>query len=148
MLSTSKQIVVIKHLPLGLFVCKSKEIMSISLTHNGCVINQQGEVLYFCDREGLRVMRVNLDCSNLQAIVQNGDWREDGITDQLRWYAGIAVSQKLRKVFWTQKGYSKSGAGKILAASWDMPQGISSFAAYLIWRYADWRFRSYYVKSQ
>ena len=116
-------------------------------TPKQCAVDQQAGKLYFCDREGLRVMRVNLDGSNLETIVQNGDWRTDGITDQLKWCVGIAVSQKLRKVFWTQKGYSKAGVGTIYAASLDMPKGTSLIIGRVDSTNADCRFRSYCCES-
>ena len=106
-------------------------------TPKQCVVDQQAEKLYFCDREGMRVMRVNLDGSDLETIVQNGDWRTDGIIDQLKWCVGIAVSQQSRKVFWTQKGYSKAGTGKIHAVSLDMPKGKSPISGHTVRPHVD-----------
>lgn len=88
------------------------------------VLDAQSERLYFCDREGLRVHRCGLDGSNHEVIIQTGDWQnETERTDQTRWCVGVAVSQKLGKVFWTQKGAPKSGQGRILSANIDMPEG-------------------------
>lgn len=93
-------------------------------TPKECVIDQDARKLYFCDREGLRVMRVNLDGSELETLVKTGDWENssDG-GDQMKWCVGIAVSRKLGRFYWTQKGFSKASQGRILSAKIDMPQG-------------------------
>jgi len=84
--------------------------------------------LYFCDREGLRVMRCNLDGSEHETIVQTGDWQSEPekVKDQTNWPVGITVSHKLNKLFWTQKGGSKASVGRILAASLDLPKGSTA----------------------
>lgn len=93
-------------------------------TPKQCTIDQKAQKLYFCDREGLRVMRVNLDGSDLETLIQTGDWRQEGSEDQTKWCVGIAVSRKLGKFYWTQKGWSKAMKGRIFSASIDMPKGI------------------------
>ncbi|KAF2720982.1 hypothetical protein K431DRAFT_303837 [Polychaeton citri CBS 116435] len=91
-------------------------------------IDQEANKLYFCDREGLRVMRCNLDGSDLEAIIQTGDWQkeEEMKQDGTYWPVGITVSKKLNKFFWTQKGGAKANTGRIFAASIDMPQGATA----------------------
>jgi hypothetical protein len=80
--------------------------------------------LYLCDREGLRVMRCNLDGSGHETLVQNGDWHDLTATrDQSKWCVGITVSQSEKKFYWTQKGISKGGIGRIFRANIDMPAG-------------------------
>lgn len=37
--------------------------------------------------------------------------------------SGITISQKLQKLFWTQKGGSKAGRGRIFSAAIDIPKG-------------------------
>lgn len=54
--------------------------------------------LYWCDREGYRVWRCNLDGSNQELLLQNGDFRLEGTEDQTKWNVGITVSEKLGKV--------------------------------------------------
>ena len=50
------------------------------------VVDQEKGQIYFCDREGLRVMRANLDGTGLETIVQNGDWHDDvDGKDQHKW---------------------------------------------------------------
>lgn len=77
--------------------------------------------LYFCDREGLRVHRCNLDGSAHEIIVQTGDFNiVEEMHDQTRWCVGITVDTKTNQFYWTQKGYSKSGTGRIFRASTDI----------------------------
>jgi hypothetical protein len=64
--------------------------------------------LYWCDREGMRVMRANLDGSELETLVQTGRGEKDQ-RDQARWCVGITVDPKLRKIYWTQKGPNNGG---------------------------------------
>ncbi|KAK4496994.1 hypothetical protein PRZ48_011443 [Zasmidium cellare] len=87
------------------------------------VIDQKAKKAYFCDREGCRVMRVNLDGSELETLVQTAV-SKDGKPeeDQTLWCVGIAVSQKLGKIFWTQKGASKASQGRIFSAGLETPK--------------------------
>ena len=83
--------------------------------------------LYFTDREGLRVMRINLDGTEHETIIQNGDWKaeNDKVLDLRNWCVGITISHRLDKFFWTQKGYSKAGTGRIFSANIQMPEGAT-----------------------
>lgn len=73
--------------------------------------------LYFSDREGLRVLRVNLDGSGLEVLVQNGDHTvPEEQRDVMRHPVGIAVDPEGGWLYWTQKGPSKGGAGRIFRA--------------------------------
>ncbi|KAH0387760.1 3-hydroxyacyl-CoA dehydrogenase-like protein, partial [Aureobasidium melanogenum] len=88
------------------------------------IIDQKNNKLYFCDREGLRVMRCNLDGSDHETLVQNGDWKiKEETQDCLRWCVGISVDNKNGYFYWTQKGTSKGGKGKIFRAKLQMPSG-------------------------
>ncbi|RGP60858.1 hypothetical protein FSPOR_10359 [Fusarium sporotrichioides] len=88
-------------------------------------IDQDTRKVYFTDREGLRVHRCNLDGSHHEVIVQTGDWKteKDKVADAQYWPVGIAISNKLNKIFWTQKGASKGFQGRIFSASIDLPAG-------------------------
>jgi hypothetical protein len=90
------------------------------------LIDQKHGKLYVADREGLRIHRSNLDGTDLETLVQLGDWENpDDRADQTKWCVGIAISTKLGKIFWTQKGGSKSNQGRILSANIDIPAGQS-----------------------
>jgi hypothetical protein len=56
--------------------------------------------LYWCDREGMRVMRANLDGSHVETLVETGRSDTDR-RDQTRWCVGITVDPKLGKIYWT-----------------------------------------------
>ena len=76
--------------------------------------------LYWSDREGMRVMRSNLDGSQLEILVQTGEG-EDDRRDQTRWCVGIAVDPARKQIYWTQKGGDNAGVGRILRAGIDIP---------------------------
>jgi hypothetical protein len=78
--------------------------------------------LYWSDREGMRVMRSNLDGSQIETLLQTGDG-EDDRRDQARWCVGIAVDPERRQFYWTQKGGDNAGVGRILRAGIDIPKG-------------------------
>ncbi|KAF4629810.1 hypothetical protein G7Y89_g8334 [Cudoniella acicularis] len=88
------------------------------------IIDQEANKLYFCDREGLRVMRSNLDGSEHEVIIQIGDWeKKEDAENQLNWPVGISINKKEGKFYWTQKGLSKGNRGRIFRASLEMPKG-------------------------
>lgn len=76
-----------------------------------CVDSASRQV-YFCDREGMGVLRCGYEGEGLEEVVRNGDWRVGG-GDARRWCVGVAVARGLGKVFWSQKGPSKGGEGRI-----------------------------------
>ena len=81
--------------------------------------------IYWSDREGMRVMRVNLDGSNVETLVETGRGDDDR-RDETRWCVGITVDPKLRKIYWTQKGPTKGGLGSLRRANIDIPRGESA----------------------
>ena len=80
--------------------------------------------LYWCDREGMRVMRSNLDGSNLETLIQTGKGEADR-ADLTRWCVGIAIDVQGGKLYWTQKGLDNAGVGRIFRARLDIPKGES-----------------------
>ncbi|KAF2092465.1 cytochrome P450 [Rhizodiscina lignyota] len=103
-----------------------KEIVPKGATHTPkqTYLDQVNQKLYFSDREGLRVMRCDLDGSNLETIICTGDWQDEkDATDQTKWCVGIAVSPESGKFYWTQKGPSKGSQGRIFRAGIDIPSG-------------------------
>jgi sugar lactone lactonase YvrE len=81
--------------------------------------------LYWGDREGMRVMRCNLDGSCLEVLVQAGDGDEDR-RDETNWCVGVAVDHVGGYLYWTQKGPSDAGQGRILRAAIDVPADESA----------------------
>ena len=77
--------------------------------------------LYWCDREGMRVMRCELDGSHIETLVIAG--RGEDSRDPRHHCVGVAIDTGARQLYWTQKGSPKAGQGRILRASLDMPPG-------------------------
>ena len=78
--------------------------------------------LYWSDREGMRVMRCDLDGTNVETLVQTGHGDEDR-RDETNWCVGVAVDHVGGHLYWTQKGPSDAGLGRILRAGIDLPAG-------------------------
>jgi hypothetical protein len=78
--------------------------------------------LYWSDREGMRVMRANLDGSQVETLIQTGEGEGDR-RDPSNWCVGITVDPIRRQMYWTQKGADDSAHGRIFRASIDMPRG-------------------------
>jgi hypothetical protein len=78
--------------------------------------------LYWSDREGMRVMRSNLDGSLIETLVQTGEGEADR-QDQARWCVGIAIDPERQQIYWTQKGGDNAGVGQILRAGIEIPKG-------------------------
>lgn len=82
--------------------------------------------LYWCDREGGRVMRSNTDGSDLVTLVERG--RETGYPRaKLDQCVGIALDKTRGKLYWTQKGPKKGGLGRIFRANIALPDGESAW---------------------
>lgn len=81
-------------------------------------IDKLNEKLYISDREGLKIVRCNLDGSSLEVLVQTGN-QEDvhDAHDQNKWCVGMAISNEKKLFYWTQKGPSKGGQGRVFCAS-------------------------------
>jgi sugar lactone lactonase YvrE len=85
-------------------------------------IDKRGGKLYWCDREGMRVMRANLDGSKIETLVQTGSSAADR-SDATRWCVGIALDPQRGRIYWTQKGPDNAGKGRILSAGAEVPSG-------------------------
>ncbi|MDT5070234.1 MAG: hypothetical protein QOK02_6389 [Mycobacterium sp.] len=88
-------------------------------------LDLEGGKLYWGDREGMRVMRCDLDGSNLETLVQSGAGDDDR-RDETRWCVGVTVDHAGGHLYWTQKGPSDAGLGRILRAAIDLPAGESA----------------------
>ncbi|GAA1267843.1 hypothetical protein GCM10009609_33690 [Pseudonocardia aurantiaca] len=96
----------------------------VTFTPKQLQFDPEGRKLYWSDREGMRVMRCDLDGSNVETLVQTGQGDDDR-RDETRWCVGVAVDVVGGHVYWTQKGPSDAGLGKILRAGIDVPAGDS-----------------------
>src|SRR5258708_4511079 len=53
-------------------------------------LDQKNRKLYWCDREGMRVMRANLDGSQIETLIEAGRGDADR-RDQTKWPVGITI---------------------------------------------------------
>lgn len=92
-------------------------IVPPGLTHTPkqLVIDPRGGYLYWCDREGMRVMRCRLDGSEIETLVQTG-YGAFNQADARNWCVGLAVDFGEERIYWTQKGATRSNTGRILRA--------------------------------
>lgn len=79
--------------------------------------------LYWCDREGMRVMRCNLDGSKIETLVNSSGGASRPGPDATKWCVGITVDPDRGRVYWTQKGPDDAGKGRIFRAGIDIPKG-------------------------
>jgi hypothetical protein len=78
--------------------------------------------LYWSDREGMRVMRANLDGSQVETLIQSGEGEGDR-RDASNWCVGITVDPVRGQIYWTQKGADDAGHGRIFRAGINVPRG-------------------------
>ena len=86
-------------------------------------IEKKSKKLYWCDREGMRVMRANLDGSNIETLVDTSKGDPRPGPDATKWCVGIAVDVEGGKFYWTQKGPDNAEKGRIFRASVEIPPG-------------------------
>ena len=86
-------------------------------------VDKNNGKLYWCDREGMRVMRCNLDGSHLETLVDSsqGDTRPG--PDATKWCVGITIDPKRQQIYWTQKGPDNAELGRIFRANVEIPKG-------------------------
>src|ERR1700685_2002861 len=89
-------------------------------------IDKPNGKLYWCDREGMRVMRANLDGSNIETLVDTSEGDPRPGPDARKWCVGIAVDAAGGKFYWTQKGDDNAGQGRIFRANIELPRGGTS----------------------
>jgi hypothetical protein len=101
------------------------EVVAKGLTHTPKQLRIAGGRLYWSDREGMSVMRANLDGSGVQTLVRTGDPETDKGRADL-WCVGVAVDPVGGFVYWTQKGGDNGLQGQIRRAPLAMPQGYNA----------------------
>jgi hypothetical protein len=86
-------------------------------------LEKKSRKLYWCDREGMRLMRANLDGSKVETLVDasQGDPRPG--PDATKWCVGVAIDVDGGKVYWTQKGADNAGRGRMFRAGIEIPRG-------------------------
>ena len=86
-------------------------------------LDKKSGKLYWCDREGMRVMRANLDGSNIETLVDTSKSDARPGADLTKWCVGITVDPDRGQIYWTQKGPDDAGKGRIFRAKIDIPKG-------------------------
>jgi hypothetical protein len=79
--------------------------------------------LYWSDREGMRVMRSNLDGSDIETLVDTSQGDACPGRDARKWCVGITVDPGRRQIYWSQKGPDNAGEGRIFRAGVEIPKG-------------------------
>ena len=85
-------------------------------------LDKKNGKLYWCDREGMRVMRANLDGSKIETLVETGRGDADR-HDQTKWCVGITIDPQREKIYWSQKGPDNAGLGRISSTNTEIPRG-------------------------
>ncbi|KAF9696243.1 hypothetical protein EKO04_006286 [Ascochyta lentis] len=77
--------------------------------------------IYWCDREGMKVMRACVDTlpAQPQVLVDTGDAAKGDGENKQNWCVGVAVDGHRGEVYWSQKGLSKGFEGRIFRAKID-----------------------------
>ena len=86
-------------------------------------LDRKNRKLYWSDREGMRIMRANLDGSKIETLVDTSQGDARPGKDAKKWCVGIALDVERGKVYWTQKGPEKAGQGRIFCANLEIPKG-------------------------
>jgi DNA-binding beta-propeller fold protein YncE len=86
-------------------------------------LEKNSGMLYWCDREGMRVMRANLDGSNIEIVVDTSQGDQRPGRDPTKWCVGVAIDVDDDKIYWTQKGPDNAGKGRLFRAGIELPAG-------------------------
>src|SRR4029077_8659795 len=86
-------------------------------------VEETSRKLYWCDREGMRVMRANLDGSNVETLVDTSQGDPRPGPDATKWCVGITLDPARGHMYWTQKGPDNGELGRIFRAGIDVPRG-------------------------
>jgi hypothetical protein len=78
--------------------------------------------LYWADREGMRIMRANIDGSKVETLVETAHGGE-ARRDQRNWCVGIALDLERSQIYWSQKGGDNANLGTIRRAGIAIPKG-------------------------
>jgi len=86
-------------------------------------LDKENGKLYWSDREGMRVMRANLDGSRVEVLVDTSQGDARPGHDARKWCVGITIDPKRQQIYWTQKGPDNAGEGKICRAGIEIAKG-------------------------
>jgi hypothetical protein len=96
--------------------------IGVTFTPKQIQVDKKSGKLYWCDREGMRVMRSNLDGSQIETLVETGHDDTDR-QDQTRWCVGVTIDPQRKQIYWSQKGPDNGEQGRICRAGLEIPSG-------------------------
>jgi hypothetical protein len=97
----------------------ARDVIATGAITTGKQLTSDGAgTLYWGDREGCRVSRVRIDGTGLTDLVVNT--RDDAPLEEC---VGVAVDPARGHLYWTQKGPSDGGKGRIFRAGLEIPAG-------------------------
>lgn len=76
------------------------------------------EYLYWCDREGMKILRAHVKTKKVEELLNTCDMFPNEPNEN-RYCVGIALDIEKGHIYWTMKGPSKGGTGRILCADYD-----------------------------
>jgi hypothetical protein len=86
-------------------------------------LDRENRKLYWSDREGMRVMRANLDGAQIETLVDTSQGDARPGRDATKWCVGITVDPERGQIYWTQKGPDNAELGKLCRANIEIPKG-------------------------
>lgn len=87
-------------------------------------LDRDRQLLYWCDREGMRLMRARTDGTHVTVLVQTGSGADDQL-DESRHCVGVALDKVHAYIYWTQKGPDDANKGRIFRAAIEPPAGAT-----------------------
>jgi hypothetical protein len=103
-----------------------KDLIEPGSTHTPKQIQLRGDVLYWCDREGGHIMSCNTDGTDFKTLYDSAPGEERPLRDATKWCVGITVDTKRDLLYWTQKGPSKGGEGRLFRMELGKPGKIQT----------------------
>ncbi len=85
-------------------------------------LDLDNNLMYWADREGMRLMRASMDGSDVTVLLQTGSTDADRM-DETRHCVGIALDSAHHFLYWTQKGPEDANQGRIFRAGITLPTG-------------------------
>lgn len=94
--------------------------VSVGNTHTPkqLAMDADSRYLYWCDREGMRIERCQITTGKVEVLLDSSKLFPSEVRES-RYCIGIALDQKNNRIFWTMKGPSKGGQGRLLSAPFD-----------------------------
>ncbi|HGM5492295.1 TPA: hypothetical protein ACKP1B_003984 [Serratia fonticola] len=81
-------------------------------------IDTNTNYLYWCDREGMKIERCHIGTGKVEVLLDTCNMFINEVKEN-RYCVGIALDTQNNRIFWTMKGPSKGGQGKLLCAPFD-----------------------------